>query len=205
MEMELKNIIDKIKSEGVDEAEKKAADITGQAETKAKSIIEAAQKQKGAIIKEAEQEAEKLQKNGEEAVKQASRDVLLGLRQSIMGLFDTIIKRDVSEQLSADVLKGMISQLSESITKNKQFDVEVLLSEKDKKEMEKVILGGLKKELKKGVEIKASPNIEHGFRIGEKGGSSYYDFTDEAIAEAFKAYLNPKIAEILTPGTENAE
>ncbi|MGB2600994.1 MAG: V-type ATP synthase subunit E [Candidatus Omnitrophota bacterium] len=205
MEMELKNIIDKIKTEGVSEAEKQAAGITSQAEAKAKSIVEAAQKEKDAIIKEAGQAAEKMQKNGEEAIKQASRDVLLGLRQSIVGLYDTVIKRDVSEQLSPDVLKGMISQLTESITKNKKFDVEVLLSEKDKKQLEEMLLSGLKKELKKSVDIKASPNVEHGFRIGEKDGSSYYDFTDEAIAEAFKAYLNPKIAQILMSGTENAK
>lgn len=201
MEVDLKNIIEKIKEEGVGVAEKKAADIKSQAEAKASEIIKAAESQRDEIIKNAKAEAEKLRNNGEESLRQASRDVLLSLRKSIVNLFDSVVKQDIQGQFKPDVLKDIITRVVENAAKEKVFEVEILLNEKDKTNLENVLFDDLKKEFKKGVTLKVSPNVEYGFRIGEKDGSSYYDFTDEAILEAFKAYLNPKMVQILSAGT----
>ena len=198
MEVELKNIIEKIKEEGIGEAEKKASDITKDAETKAESIIKEAQDKKEIILKEAAEASEALKKNGAAAVKQASRDAMLSLREQITALFDSVGKQKIAEQLTPDVLKNMIVTLAEKF-KREKLDVEVLLSEKDKKALEKELFKALKEDIKKGIVVKVSPRVENGFRIGAKGESFYYDFTDEAIAEAFTAFLNPKIMEILTP------
>jgi V/A-type H+-transporting ATPase subunit E len=198
MEMDLNNIIEKIKQEGVDEAEKKAADIVKEAENKAQNVLQDAGKQKESILKKAEQDAQRLKDNGEEAVKQASRDVLLSLRERIVELFDKIIKKEIAGQLSGDVIKDMVVKLADKFERGEQPDIEILLSDKEKKDLEKEIFSALGKEVKKGLTIKTSSSIEHGFRIGEKDKHSYYDFTDEAIAEAFMTHLNPKIVEILT-------
>ena len=204
MAMDLKNIIERIKEEGVDEAQKKAGGIIDQAESKAQETIAEAEKKKKDIILKARAEAEKLKANSEEAMRQASRDVLLGLRENIVALFDKVIKRDVAEGLSKEVMEKMIIRLVEKFRESGETEVEVLLSDKDKDLLEETLLNDLKKEMKKGVELKASSSMEHGFRIGEKDGNSYYDFTDEAIEEAFKSHLNKKLSEILTPGTKDA-
>jgi len=39
--------------------------------------------------------------------------------------------------------------------------------------------------------------IDGGFRIAEKDGSAFYDFSAEAVAAMLSAHLNPKVAEIL--------
>jgi len=52
----------------------------------------------------------------------------------------------------------------------------------------------------KGVTFKISPSVEKGFRIGEKDKNYYYDFTDDALVEALKTYLNPKLLKILDSG-----
>jgi len=197
MDMDLKHIIDKIKTEGVSEAEKQADEIVASAKTKAKNMIAEAEKEKQEIIKNAGEEAKKLKNNAEEAIKQASRDVLLGLKESIIAVLDKILKGDISGQLTPDILQQMILNMVKNLTADKAFDVEVLLNAKDKEKLDKLLVSAFKKETKKGVTLKVSPAVEHGFRIGEKGGTSYYDFTDEAIAEAFKAYLNPKVSAIL--------
>ncbi|MGB3112891.1 MAG: V-type ATP synthase subunit E [Candidatus Omnitrophota bacterium] len=197
MEMELKTIIEKIKQEGVGEAEKKAAHIIETAQAGAKRVLDQAREERAAIIKKAEQEAAKLRDNGEKALSQASRDVLLSLREQIIELFDKVVKREVAAQLTPDVLKEMILKLVEKFEKEEKLDLEILLSKKEKKDLEEAVFSALKGEMKKGVTIKISPVIEHGFFIGEKDKGSYYDFTDEAIAEAFMAYLNPKIVDIL--------
>ena len=205
MEMELKTIIEKIKEEGVEEAAKKTGDMISQAEKKARDTMEAAEREKEDIIKKAGKEAEKLKKNGEEALQQASRDVLLGLREEIIALFDSIVKKEVAKQLSPEVLKDMIIALAEKFKKDEEPDIEILLDEKDKAVLEKGFLAKLKEKMAKGVILKASPRVGKGFLIGGKGKESYYDFTDEAIAEVFKVFLNPKVAELLKSGKENVQ
>ncbi len=205
MEMELKSIIEKIKEEGVEEGQKKATDIIGQAENKAKETIEAAEKEKEDTVKNAAKEAERLRKNGEEALRQASRDVLLGLKEEITALFDSVIKEEVAKQLSPEVLKDMIITLVQKFKRDEEPDIEILLSDKDKKALEKVLLARFKEKMAKGVTLKASPKVEKGFLMGGKGKGAYYDFTDEAIAEVFKAFLNPKIADLLNPGKKDVK
>ena len=51
--------------------------------------------------------------------------------------------------------------------------------------------------MKKGVEIMASSQLQAGFRVSEKGGSAYYDFSDRGITDVLMDFLNPKVAEIL--------
>jgi V/A-type H+-transporting ATPase subunit E len=200
MEVELKNIIEKIKEEGVGEAEKKASGIISAAEAKARSVIEEAENKKKDFLKKATEEAEALKKNGREAVKQASRDAILSLREQITVLFDKIFKREISGAMSTETLQKMIGALASGFRKEGKLDAEVILSDKDKKALEASLLKSLKAEAKKGITIKTSPRVEHGFRIGMKGENSYYDFTDDAVAEAFMTYLNPRIAEILSSG-----
>ncbi len=203
MEMDLNSIITKIKQEGVDEGQKQSDQIIEKAKKEAEEIITSAKKQKENILNNAGEEAEKLKNNAEEAVRQASRDVLLGLRQNIISLFDKVVKKEVSAALKKDVLEKMIIKLAENFDRIGRSDqIEVLLSEEEKKELDATLFEALKQEMKKGVTLKSSPNIEKGFLIGEKGETSYYDFTDEAIAEAMKAYLNQKITDMLSIGAK---
>ena len=55
----------------------------------------------------------------------------------------------------------------------------------------------MSKEANAHLTFKGAKGIGGGFRIGERGKESYFDFSDEAIAEAFKRYLNPKLVEAL--------
>ncbi|MFH1664690.1 MAG: V-type ATP synthase subunit E, partial [Candidatus Omnitrophota bacterium] len=93
-----------------------------------------------------------------------------------------------------ELLKEVILRLVEAFKKNDTAEVEVMVSEKDKQALESFFSAKLKEEILKGVTIKISANMENGLRIGEKGQNAYYDFTDEAIAEAFTAFLTPKMA-----------
>jgi len=197
MEVSLAGLITKIKEEGVAVADKEAQGIVAEAEKKAKSIIVESKKQADAIVLTAKQDAEKLEKQAEEAARQSIRDVILMLKQRIVELLDVVLKRQIKEQLQPDVLKEIIVKLVESFKKDKQLDLEIILGKGDKDKLEKLIFDGLTKEMSKGVTLKVSPNVESGFRIGRKGENSYYDFTDEALTEALKVYLNPKLREIL--------
>ncbi|MFH1868912.1 MAG: hypothetical protein ABH843_08075 [Candidatus Omnitrophota bacterium] len=197
MEMELKSLIDQIKKDGIEQAEKDAQGIIAKSEDKASQIIKEAQGKKQQIIKEAENTADGLRRSSEEAIKQSGRDALLTLREKVTDFFNRVLKAKVSEQLSPDLLKEVILKVVENCQKEGALDIEVVLSKDDKNNLEKVLFKALTEEAKKSLTLVGKQGIDKGFRIGEKGKDSYLDFTDDALAEAFKRYLNPRLAEML--------
>ncbi len=200
MELDLNNLINKIKEEGVEQAEKDAGNVISHAQEKAKEIIKGAESKKADIIKDARIEAGNFRKGAEAAVKQAARDVLLGLRGRIAELFTRVVKDNISGELTPDVLKEVIVSAVKNFRKGEALDIEVLVSKKDRDRLQKSLFSALAKEAKERLTLTGAPGIEKGFRIGEKGKDSYFDFTGEAITESFTRYLNPKLAETLNIG-----
>lgn len=200
MEMDLNGLIEKIKKDGVSEAQKKSADIIGEAQKKAQKIIAHANKENKNIVLEAENETNKLKRLAEESIKQSIRDAALALKQKITELCDTILKKQITQQLSPELIKELITKLIENFKKDKSFNIEILLKKDDKEKIEEAVLSTLNVEMKKGVTFKISPSISAGFRIGEKDKNYYYDFTDEALMEALRLYLNPRVTKILDSG-----
>ncbi|MDD3088578.1 MAG: hypothetical protein PHT95_01350 [Candidatus Omnitrophica bacterium] len=197
MEMDLKTIIEKIKTEGVSEAEKQAGEMIGTAKKKAEEILAQAVAISEEKRRQTEKETERFRKSAEEAVRQAARDTLLGLKEDIVRLFDRITKKETSGALSSAAVNDAVVALISNFRKDSGADIEVLTSQAQRDSLEKGLIKALKDEIAKGVVIKASPNIENGFRVGIKGENYYYDFADDAVAEAFKNYLNPRLSGIL--------
>jgi len=204
MEMELGGLIEKIKREGVEEAEKKAQSILHHAEKKAHEIISKAEHDGKKIIANAEEEAKKIKKHAEESIKQSIRDAVLMLKQRVTDLFDSILKQHIQKDISGTVLRDAIVKMIEHFKKDGSLNVEILLNEKDKAVLEEVVLSILSAEIKKGVTFRISPSIEAGFRIGEKDKNYYYDFSGEALTESLKIYLNPKFARLMETGHKHA-
>ena len=71
------------------------------------------------------------------------------------------------------------------------------MSEKDLSSLEGSLKSALKSEIEKGLEIKADKSINTGFRIGVENGAAFVDLSDEAVAQLFSAYLNPKVAALM--------
>jgi V/A-type H+-transporting ATPase subunit E len=195
MDAQLNELIAKIKSEGVKNAEEKGAAIIHQAQKKADEMLAAAEKKASALLAEAQAEARRFEQTGRESLQQASRDVLLTLKSRIIELFDAVVLSETREALSSGTLGEAIVSLIKSWNPNELAGLELLLSAEDLSKLEKKLRAGLAAELKKGVEIKPSARVQAGFQIGEKNGAAYYNFTDQGIAEILSEYLNPKIAE----------
>ncbi len=203
MNMDLNGVIEKIRKEGVGKAEKDAADIVGSAQEKADKIIQDARDKEKEILAAAKKQEEELIAGGKATIRQASRDVLISLRKQIEQLFSSIIHREVSEQLTPDFLKEVILKTVSECVKKGQSDLQILLSKKERESLRNVLSGLLRKELEKEVTIKTSPSLKQGFRIGVKGKDEYYDFSDEAIAEALNLYFTRKIKEIVGAGEKD--
>ncbi|MBU0548724.1 MAG: hypothetical protein KJ838_00130 [Candidatus Omnitrophica bacterium] len=197
MEMQLSSLIEKIKKDGIEEANKKSREVIGQAEEREKAILRQAEDKAAFVIKSAEDQAAKLQDNSHKAIAQAVRDALLSLKEEIRNIFESILKKEVQRSLSDELIKELVIRIADTWLKDKDSGVEISLSPQDKKRLEALLLSGIKKELAQGITFKASPDINKGLYIGIKDENFHYDFTDEATLEILKVHLRPFIVKIL--------
>ena len=198
MEVQLQELVDKIKKDGVAAADEKAAEIIRAAEEKAKNIIEKAEAEAQESIKKAEAEALRFQKAAESSIDQAGRNTLISFRQGLLNELNAIIKAETAKNYDSAVLKNLIPEAVKGWVKTGNTEnLSVILADKDLKELESSLSAALKDHISKGLELKADSKIAGGFRIGTKDGSAYYDFSAEAVADLFSSYLSPKTAEIL--------
>ena len=195
MDVKLDNLIEKIRKEGIDEAQLKADELINEAKKQASSILNEAKKESERIIEDGKRQAEQFQQNAEADLKQAARNTELLLKEKITGLFDNVFKKQVAAALTPDFLNNLITNIINTWAKD--ANAEIIINDKDKKELENLLFTGLKKELKDSVNIRVSTDISSGFRIGLKGEHVYYDFSDEAIADVLKSLINRRLKEIL--------
>lgn len=198
MDIQLQELIDKIKKDGVTAAEKSAADIIEKAQKEADSKIAAAEKQAEELVKNAKAEIERLEKASNDAVKQASRNMLISFRDSLTKELDAFIQAESAKAYSKDLLSNLIPETVKAWAKNSEAsELSVLLSEKDLKALEGELKAALKSEIAKGLELKSDKSLTAGFRIGVNNGAAFYDYSAEAVAELFAAYLNPRVAALM--------
>jgi len=198
MEIQLQELINKIKKDGIESASTEAAKIKSEAEAEAERIIAAAKKEAAEIVSRGKTDAERSEKAGAAALEQASRNVVLAFKGEIQALLDKLTAEAVSSAYSADVIKGILPDLIKNWAAKNTDSLTLLLSEGDLKKIEGALKSNLASALKGGVEIKAGRNLDGGFHIAEKDGAAYYDFSVQSVAKLLSAYLNPRLAEILS-------
>ncbi|MCL2271255.1 MAG: V-type ATP synthase subunit E [Treponema sp.] len=197
MEIQVQELIDKIKKDGIDTASQEASRIKTDAELEAKSIIENARKEADGIVSRSKQDADRAEKAGVAALQQASRNLILVFKDEVQALLNKIVNDCVSASYNDDVLKASLPEILKNWTVKGTDSLSVILPEKDLSRLQGFFNDKLKNELSKGVELKSDRKLSSGFRISNKEGSLYYDFSPEAVAQLLGAYLNPKLAEIL--------
>ena len=197
MDIQVQELIDKIKKDGIESASQEAARLTNEAETEARQIVEAAKKEAEEIIAKGKRDAERSEKAGIAALEQASRNLVLAFKGEIQALLDRIVSQELSVAYSGDVLKAALPEILKAWGAKGSDSLAVLLPEDSLGKLQAFFKDKLAAELKKGLELRSDRNLAGGFRIANRDGSAYYDFSAESVAEMLCAYLNPHLAEIL--------
>ena len=197
MSVQLNELIERIKKEGVASAEQEAARIRREAEERAARIVAEARSQAAAVVEQAKVEAAGFAATGKEGVAQAGRDVLLDLKGRITGMLGAILGRRVTAALDADTVKEGLVQLFRNWRSEGRLDYQAVIPEPVWDRIRDALLTELAAEMKRGLEIKPSPAARSGIKIGEKDGAAYYDFTDRGLTEFLMEHLNPKLADCL--------
>ncbi len=199
MSQQVQELIDKIKTEGIETADQKSREIEDTAKAQAKKIVDEAQGQARQIIAEANAEAQKTQASTQIALKQSSRDTLLALRKSIESVLKKVIAKEVSDSLSTDKLAGILEAVIGSSIENQSGENDVLatINAKDLDQMGNGFLAKLQKKVKGSIKLQANDGITKGFTISFDQGKSCFDFSDESLAEYLGGYLNTQVAQLL--------
>ena len=203
MEVQLQELIEQIKKDGVAVAETEAKDIVDAAKADAEKIIADAQAQADKIMAEAKAETEKMTKSSEDAIRQAGRNLLISFRESVTRELKTIISENVNTIYSSDELAELIINIIECwANKPDAEDITVIMNSQDINRFEDNILAALKEKMLNGITLKANDNFDGGFRIAVNNGTAYYDYSAEAVVDMLSNYLSPKVTELLKEAKE---
>ncbi|MBE5921961.1 MAG: V-type ATP synthase subunit E [Lachnospiraceae bacterium] len=198
MEIQLQELIDQIKRDGVEAADAEAKSMLDDAKAQAEKIISDAQAQADKILVNAKNENERMVKSSEDAIRQAGRNLLISFRESVTRELKAIVGENVATLYSSDALAQLIINVVERwADKPDAEDISVILNSSDLKLLEETLLAALKDRMLKGVVLKANDNFDGGFRIAVNNGGAYYDYSTEAVVDMLSNYLSPKVTELL--------
>lgn len=196
MAQQIQDLVASIQKEGIDKANEKSAEIIAEAKAKAKEIINAAKKDAEKKISDADKEIALRDQSAKASLQQASRDVQLSLKKAITAQLDSLLQAKIEKAFTGASLVKLIKSVLEMDLTN-PATTELQVSEDAFKSLSEQLMKDLGEEIKKGLEIKPVKGVNVGFRLAEKDGSGYFDFSDEATAKLMTPFLSPAIAEIV--------
>ena len=198
MEIQLQDLLDQIKKDGVAAAQVEAASILADAKAEAEKIVADAKQQADKLIASAKAENQRMVASSEDAIRQAGRNLLISFRESVSRELTAITGEAVTAVYSSEALAQLVIQAVESWAKDPNTDdIAVILTSSDLQKLEQTILAGLKEKMLQGVTLKANDNFDGGFRIAVNNGSAYYDYSAEAVVDMLSNYLSPKVTQLL--------
>ena len=194
-------ITEKIYNEGVVKAKVEADKIIDEAKNKADEIIESAKKQELEILEQAENQSAEYKKNTDSEIQLAARQFMSKLKQQISNLITTAqIESSVKEAFNdSEFIKSIILTLIKNWNPQKpeEFKLNILLPEKDKKELSEFFDTKAITVLNSRIDVKFDGKIESGFKIGPKDGSFIISFSDTDFENYFKGYLKERTKKLL--------
>ncbi len=198
MEIQLEELIEQIKKDGVEKAQKEASEIIKAAKDEAEKITEKAKTDADKIMENAKEECQRFVLSSEESLRQAGRNLLLSFRESVQRELRAVIGENVSEIYSKEALCSVILETVTAWSKNSDADsLSLLLNQKDLDIIEAQLLSALKEKAMQGVTLISNDSFDGGFRISKGNENVYYDYSKDAVVDMLSLYLNPRITALM--------
>lgn len=197
MAEDIRDLIDKIQSEGIEAAEEKAREIESLAQQRANEIISSAQLQADRMLSDAQERIHREEESQRALLAQAGRDLLLSIRNEINAMLRSLIISDTRKALTPDALSGLLSEMILRSGRSESGTIEISMRKEDLEFFEHHYLHTLSEAIKKTIVLKSSDEISGGFIISYDSGKSWFDFSDESLADYIGEHLKPKLKGIL--------
>ena len=181
MELQIKDLVESIKKEGVDTARAQAEAIISEAQKKAAEIVSKAESQAKATKESCEREIATLKDSAIATAQQAKRDAVLSFKSEIQSEYEKILSAKVRDSLGDEALAGLIKAVLSDEDASK-YTAQLA-------EVSDSLKGLLADEIRNGLEIQPVKNVKAGFRLAAKDGSGYFDCSDEEITQMLMPYF----------------
>lgn len=201
MQTKLQELTERIYQEGVNKANEEAEKILAEAGKKAEELVNKARREAEDIIKNADKEAGSLKENSLNELKLAGRQAISELKQKIAALVEAKVVRPETKGAFKDV--AFTQELIQTIVKNwnpresENVSLNLLLPADKQKDFEVFFKEKAKNLFDKGLEVSYSDRMKNGFKIGPKEGGYLISFADEDFENFFRAFLRPRLIEML--------
>ncbi|SDB98358.1 hypothetical protein [Williamwhitmania taraxaci] len=204
MQNKLHELTEKIYNEGVNKGAQEAEHIIAKAKEDARLILNNARKDADLLIAKANKDSEELRKNSESEIRLAGKQTLNALKQQITSLIETSIVNPPMKEAINEV--AFIKQIIDTAIaawnpqKNNTVDLTILLPKDMESKLQSMFVNSTGEILHAGVELIFDDSFSAGFKIGPKGAGYLISFTDSDFENLFKAYIRPRLVELLFGG-----
>lgn len=206
-------LLDKLRQEGVEAGQAEAEQLVAAARVQAMEVLDQAQAQAAAILAAARHEAAQYEAHGREALRLASRDVILSVREACHDEFRNRLSRFVAHRLADQkLLEQMILELTaRSRPAEDRQPWQVLLPQTHvtaaelQREVQEVqpgslaafVLGLTGDLLREGLSFAVSPDPGAGVRIKLLDDDVQLELTEHTITSVLMQYLAPRYRAVM--------
>jgi len=201
MNDKLRELTQKIYTEGLEKGKTEAAEIVDQAKVEADTLVKEAKKQAEKILEDARKESEELKKNTQSELTLSSKQAVNALKQQ---LTDLVVSKSVKNALDGafddkafiqDIMLTMVTNWDKIETSG--GDISIVLPEKEKERLGSFLKGKVAQQLKSGLEVNFEEGVKSGFKIGPKDGHYQISFTENDFRKFFEHYLRTRTKKLL--------
>ena len=178
MELQIQDLVSSIKKDGIESANREAAQILADAKAQAEKIVADARSEADKLRADAQAEIGVFKASAQLSAEQAKRDAVLAFRQEIGAELTKLLTQDTHKALDDKALAALITAALQGEDASAYAAEVASVTDALKSEL----VG----ELKAGLELRLSKKVHTGFRLCAKDGSGYIDCSDEELEAAFE-------------------
>ncbi len=191
----LGDITKELKDGIIEPAKGQADKILADARLEAAAIKTQARKQAEETVSQAKSEAGLIKKQMEADMDTAARNFLLKVQEELEA---SVVRPVLDEEIRRVVAApGFMTKMMEQVlaafskTAGKEARIELLLPEKQKKELEAWFLDKCSHKMLGQVDVHFTDKISFGFKLGIQGSGTHFNFSD-GLAEALADFCSPR-------------
>jgi V/A-type H+-transporting ATPase subunit E len=199
MQNKLQELTDKLYNEGLSKGKQEGEELLAKAKVQVDDMLAKAQAEAAQIIAAAQKQAEEIKTKTASDIKMASSQSIAATKKDIETLIvgkmtNEAVKKTLS---SADFIKDLIKTVAEKFTTDGPVDLNLVLPEALKNDLEPFATKELAKILGAGVQASFSKKVAGGFQIGPKNEGWFVSFTEETFSQLISEYLRPATKKLL--------
>ena len=199
MQNKLQELTDRLYNEGLSKGKQEGEELLAKAKVQADDIIAKAQAEAAQIVEAARKQAEEIRTKTASDVKMAASQSIAATKKDIETLIvgkmtEGAVKKNLS---TPDFIKELIKAVAEKFSTDGPVDLNLILPESLKNDLEPFATKELTKILGAGVEASFSKKVSGGFQIGPKNEGWFVSFTDETFSQLISEYLRPATKKLL--------